>query len=91
MPAPRKVVKTTPDADLSAQSFEFQEKTFEVRTKYKIAKFFKALNENPIDALELVLTEDAYAEFEELEMDMEDFKIFMEKLAEAVGGSTGKN
>lgn len=88
MPARARV---TPDSDLDTKTFEYDGQTYTIRRKFKIGKMFRALNENPIEALEIVLEEDSYQRFEDLEMDMDDFKRFMESMSEAVGGSTAKN
>lgn len=83
--------KVTPDADLGTKTFEYDGQTYVIRNKFKIGKMFRALNENPIEALEIVLEEESFERFEDLEMDMDDFKKFMESMSEALGGASAKN
>lgn len=83
--------KAVPADDLNVQEFEFQGETYAVKKKFKIAKFFKKLNSEPIDAIELALTEESYNKFEDLEMDMDDLKEFLEGLSGAMAGTTAKN
>lgn len=88
MPAPRKV---NVDQDRSVKTFFFNEEIFTVRNKYKIGKFFRALESNPVEALQIILTEESFEKFENLEIDMEDFKNFIEEMAKAASGSDTKN
>lgn len=85
---PARTVKPTPDHDLESRSFDFADKTFFVKRKYKIGKFLKTLNDSPVDAIEIVLEEQSYNEFLELEMDMDDLKEFLEKMSGALAGSS---
>lgn len=87
MATPRKV---TPD-DLNPNGFEFDGERFTVKSKYKIGKFFRLLETNPVGALEVILDEESYAKFEELEMDMKEFESFFEKVANVASGSSAKN
>lgn len=82
----------TPDVDLeNVNTFEYRGEVYAVRKKFKIAKFLKKLNSEPIDAIELALTEDSYARFEDLEMDMGDLQEFLEGLSTAMAGTSSKN
>jgi len=85
---PRATVKPLPHEDGNVKTFEFQGQTFEVRTRFKVGRFLKILNENPMDALELALTEDSNERFLDLEIDMDELKEFMGLLSEAISGAT---
>lgn len=78
--------RTTPAFEV-LPGFEFQEQSFIIKKKYKIGRFLKMLNDAPIDALEIILEEESYERFLDLEMDMDDLKSFLEELSKAMGGS----
>jgi hypothetical protein len=60
--------------------------------KYKRLKFAKYLaSGNILDALELVFGAEAAEELEELDMDDDEFDLFMERLGHALGGTNAKN
>lgn len=83
--------KLTPASDLETKSFEFQGETYEVKKKFKMMKFFRKLNENPVEALSLALTEESLERLEELELDMDDFKALIESLSQALAGTNSGN
>lgn len=89
MPAPKRAVPADDFSEFT--SFEYEGETYHVRKKFKIAKFLKKLNSEPIDAIELALEEGSYARFEDLDMDMEDLKTFLEGLSNAMSGTSAKN
>lgn len=60
--------------------------------KYKRFKFSRKLATGDVmGALEVVFGKDPVADLEELEMDDDEFEIFMERLGEALGGTSVKN
>ncbi len=73
------------------KSFEFSGETYRVKTKFKMFKFFRMLNENPVSAIELAVEEEDFARLEDLELDMDDFKTILEAVAEALGGDSAGN
>jgi hypothetical protein len=85
------VKKVTPDADFSRKSFTFQGETYVVREKFKVGRFLKSLAEAPVDAIELVLEEDSFERFLDLEISMDELKEFLEGLSNALSGSDSKN
>lgn len=89
MAGPRKV---TPDVDMEKRkTFVFRDETFDLRTRFKIGKFFRLLEQNPVTALELIMQPESFEKFEELEMDMDEFKEFMEAMSECLSGGSAKN
>lgn len=83
--------KQLPHEDGSTKSFEFQDQAFDVRKKFKIGRFLKVINNDPMGALELALTEDSYDRFLDLEIDMDELKAFMDLLSNALSGGDLKN
>lgn len=83
--------KPVPADDFELKSFTYEGQTYFVKSKFKIFKFFKALNENPVTALELALEEDSYDRLAELEIDMEDFKVILEGISDVLAGTTSGN
>jgi hypothetical protein len=83
--------KPTPSDDFEAKTFWYQNEAYRVKPKFKIFKFFKALNENPVTAIELAVEEDDFARLEELEIDMEDFKVILEGISDALAGTNSGN
>lgn len=60
--------------------------------KYKRFKFARKLASGDVmSALELVFGADAVSDLEDLEMDDDEFDLFMERLGEALGGTSAKN
>jgi hypothetical protein len=80
--------KALPVEDGMLNDFEFQGETYYVRTKYKVGRFLKTLNESPVDALELVLTDASYNKFLDLEITMDELKDFMDKMSTAISGDS---
>ena len=81
-----------PDVDLNpGKKFEFQGSTYVLKTRYKIGKFFKALDTNPIIALEIIMEQESFDTFADLELSMEEFEEFMDKMSNALSGSNSKN
>jgi len=83
---PRTTAKPVPSDDYNVKVFEFQGQTFEVRTRFKVGRFLKTLNDNPMEALEYALAEESNERFLDLEMDMDELKQFMELLSNAISG-----
>lgn len=89
MPAKRIV---TPDMDtFNYVTFEYAGEAYSVKKKFKIGRFLKVINENPMDAIEIALTEESYEKFLDLEITMDELKEFMESVASAISGSGLKN
>lgn len=80
--------KVTPDKDLeNVTSFTFNNETFYVKTKFKVGRFLKTLNESPVDAIEFVLVPESFEKFLDTEMDIKtDLPVFMDALSTAVSG-----
>lgn len=85
------VAKPVPADDFELKSFTYEGEVYFVKNKFKIFKFFKALNENPVTAIELALEEDSYDRLEQLEIDMEDFKTILEGISDVLAGTTSGN
>jgi hypothetical protein len=83
--------RSVPAQDLETKSFEFQGETYDVKKKFKMMKFFRLINQNPVDALSLALTEESLERLEELDLDMDDFKVLIENLSQALAGTTSGN
>lgn len=84
--------KAVPADDLKEfNEFEFQGETYTTKRKFKMVKFFKALEENPITAIALILTDDSLERLEDKEMDMEDFKDLLEIVAKSLSGTNAGN
>lgn len=83
--------RSVPAQDLETKSFEFQGETYDVKKKFKMMKFFRKINENPVDALSLALTDESLERLEELELDMEDLKVLLEALAQTLAGTNSGN
>lgn len=63
-----------------------------VPRKFKRLKFTRLVAANDImSALELIFGADKVADLEDLEMDEDEFELFMERLGEAIGGTSAKN
>ncbi len=77
--------------DNELKTFTFRDQTYEVRTKFKMFKFFNLINSNPVAAVALALTEDSLERLESEEMDMDDFKTLLEAISEAIAGTDSKN
>ncbi len=63
-----------------------------VPRKFKRLKFTRLIAANDImSALELIFGAEKVADLEDLEMDEDEFELFMERLGEAIGGTSAKN
>lgn len=83
--------QTALDADDQFKTFTFQDETYTVRNKFKVAKFLRKLNSEPVDALEIVLTPESFEKFLELEITMEELGDFLEALSGVMAGTNAKN
>lgn len=84
--------KSLPANDtLATKDIEFNGVTLTVKTKFKIFKFMKMINTDPIGALTLALTDESQEVVEELEMDFADFEILINKISDALSGADLKN
>jgi hypothetical protein len=82
-----------PDPE-TGRTTEDRQFTLPLPRKYKRFKFAKRLATGDIvAALAVIVGQDspALVELEELELDDDEFEIFMERLGEAIGGTTAKN
>lgn len=82
------MVKVNPSDDLNVKQFEYRGELFTVKSKFKMLKFFKALQSDPASAIELVIEDEDYARLEELEMDINDLKELLEKVSECISGDS---
>jgi hypothetical protein len=89
MPA-RRIERVEVPRELTPErtSFTFHDETYFVRERYKVGRFLKALNNDPIGSLELVLDEDSYERFLDLEISMTELNEFLESLAKTISGSS---
>lgn len=85
------MAKVVPADDYAEKTFEFNGEVYAVKPKFKIFKFFKTLNDNPVEAISLAVEDDDYARLEELEIDMEDFKTILEGISNALSGTNAGN
>lgn len=85
------MTKPTPADDYETKIFEFNGETYRVKSKFKIVKFFKLLNDNPILGLEQVVEEDDFARLEEIDMTMDDLQRLVEAISQAISGSNSGN
>lgn len=83
--------RVTPDADFARKSFTFQGEVYGVREKFKVGRFLRSLADAPVDAIELVLEEDSFERFLDLEISMDELKEFLEGLSGALSGDSSKN
>ncbi len=69
-----------------------QEISLVIPKKYKRFKFSRKLASGDVmAALEVVFGVEAVSEVEEIAMDDEEFEVFMERLGEALAGTSAKN
>lgn len=86
------MTKATPADDLlEFNEFEYQGEVYSTKRKFKMVKFFRALEENPVSAIALILTDESLERLEEKEMDMEEFKDLLEIVAKSLAGTTAGN
>lgn len=84
-------VAAVPADDYNEKTFEYEGQTFRIKNKFKIFKFFKELNQNPVTAMELVIEPEDFVRLEELEIDMDDFKNILEEISQVLSGDNSKN
>lgn len=83
---------TAPSEDLvEYKVFEYKGEQYRIKSKFKMFKFFKTLNENPILAIELAVEEDDFARLENLDIDMNDFKEILEGISNVLAGADTGN
>ena len=75
----------------TTQEIEFNGIQLTVKTKFKIFKFMRMLNTDPIGALSLALDEDSLETVEEIEMDLADFEKLVNLISDAISGADLKN
>ncbi|MET0463750.1 MAG: hypothetical protein ABW007_11375 [Chitinophagaceae bacterium] len=84
--------KANPATDtLDFVEIEFNGITLTVKTKFKIFKFMKLINSDPISALQLALTDESAELVEDIEMDFSDFEVLVNKITDALSGTDLKN
>lgn len=83
--------RAVPADDMEMQTFDFAGETYHVKKRFKVVKFMRTLNDSPIDAIELVLPEEDFERFLELEMTMDELKDFLEEMSNAMSGASLKN
>lgn len=72
-------------------SIEFNGVTLQLRTKFKIFKFMRMIDTNPIGALTLALSDESAEAIEDIEMDFKDFETLVNKITDALSGTDLKN
>jgi hypothetical protein len=86
------MARVTPASDkVEVKTFEFEGETYTLKNKFKMFKFFKQLNENPVLAISLALEDESLDRLEELDMDMDDFKALLEAMSQALAGTSAGN
>lgn len=86
------VKKAVPDDDLKEYNqFEFSSITFRVNKVFKIGRFLRTLNSDPVGAIEIALDPQSFDLFLDLEMSMDDLKEFMELLSNTLSGTSSGN
>ncbi len=87
-----RATNSTPSDDLLAfNEFEYQGEKYTTLRKFKMVRFFRLLEENPISAIALILTDESLARLEEKDMDMDDFKDLLEIVAKSLGAESAGN
>jgi hypothetical protein len=85
-------VKRTPATDtVSTVEIEFKDVVLTVKTKFKIFKFMRLINEDAIGALSLALTDESLEVVEDMEMNLEEFEVLVNKISDAISGADLKN
>lgn len=82
---------TPSDDQLAFNQFEYQGEVYTTLRKFKMVKFFRLLEDNPISAISLILTEESLERLEEMDMDMDDFKDLLEVVAKTLGAESAGN
>jgi len=85
------MTKPTPADDYEFKTFEFDGETYRVKNKFKMVKFFKTLNDNPVLALEYVVEPEDFAKLEDIEMDMDDLQRLVEAISQSIAGTNAGN
>lgn len=70
---------------------EYDGEVYFVKKSFKIFKFLKLVREDAIAAMSLALTDESLEKLEDKEMTMEQFSELMNKVAEALTGSSLPN
>jgi hypothetical protein len=84
-------VKPVPADDYEVKTFEFKGEFYTVKTKFKMVKFFRLLDENPVLAIQEAIEPSSYQKLEEVDLEIDDFKELLEKVAKAISGDTAGN
>lgn len=84
------MARAVPAEDFQVKTFEFNGEVYSVKNKFPMFKFFTLLDTNPGAALALSLDKESLERLQEVDMDMADFKVVLEKISNAISGdSTG--
>jgi hypothetical protein len=84
--------KVTVEDDEGSEKVEDRQLDLIVPRKFKRLKFTRLIAANDIlGALELIFGAEKVSDLEDLEMDEDEFEMFMERLGEAIGGTSAKN
>jgi hypothetical protein len=80
------------ETDEGGTKVEDREVTLTIPRKFKRLKFTRLFASGDVmGALELIVGKSAVADLEEIEMDDEEFELFMERLGECIAGTSAKN
>lgn len=82
---------SSPAEDLDYKVFEYEGQEYRLLQKFKMLKFFKTLQADPVAALELVVHPDDFARLEDVDMSMDDFKNLLEAVSNALSGTDTGN
>lgn len=84
--------RATPASDTANYvSIDFKGTILNVKTKFKIFKFMRELNTDPIGALSLALTDESLEVVEDMEMDLKEFEGLVNQISDALSGADLKN
>lgn len=85
-------VNKVPADDVSPyNAFTFKGEEYFTKKKFRMLKFFKALDENPVTAVSYALEEESLARLEEQELEMDDFKDLLEAISNSIAGTSSGN
>lgn len=73
------------------KTFEFEGEVYTVKAKFQMFKFMRLIGSSPVEAIAIALTPDSLAKLDEIDMDMDTFKLLLENISDAISGTDLKN
>lgn len=90
--AQRATVKVHPSDDKTPYAeVIWRDVPLQVKKKFPMFGFMRALDRNPIEAICMILSEDSVASLEEIEMDFEDLNDLVSSISKALGAGDSGN